>query len=78
MSAGLWLSTCCKSAGRVARARQAAARGGHLVSLVIGMAVLTALGMLVIWAPAYPKPERDPHMRAMDELERRRKEADRD
>lgn len=36
------------------------------MTLIIGMAVLGAIAMVVIWAPAYP--ERDPHMRAMDAL----------
>lgn len=38
------------------------------MTLIIGMAVLGAIAMVVIWAPAYPEPERDPHMRAMDAL----------
>jgi hypothetical protein len=44
------------------------------VSFLLGMAVLTAIGMVVIWAPAYPEPEdrRHPHMRAMDRLGERR------
>lgn len=42
------------------------------MSFVIGMAVIGAVGMVWIWAPAYPKPERHEHMRALDELARRR------
>ncbi len=39
------------------------------MSLIIGMAVLGAIGMCVIWAPAYPAVEpRHEHMRAMDAL----------
>lgn len=38
------------------------------MSLVIGMAILGAIGMFVIWAPAYPKPVRHEHLRAMDAL----------
>jgi hypothetical protein len=38
------------------------------VSLIIGMAILTAAGMVAIWAPGYPAPERHEHMRAMDRL----------
>ena len=44
------------------------------MTLLLGMGVLTALAMAIIWAPAYPPPEQDrhPHMRAMDELARGR------
>lgn len=39
------------------------------MSLILGMAVLLAIAVLVIWGPAYPDPpERHPHMRAMDRL----------
>lgn len=35
------------------------------MGLIAGMAVLTCLGMAVIWVPPY---RRHPHMRAMDRL----------
>jgi hypothetical protein len=47
------------------------------LSFVLGMAVIGAVGMVWIWAPAYPKPDRHEFMRAMDELERLYGEPDR-
>ncbi|HET7734344.1 MAG TPA: hypothetical protein VFK52_00095 [Nocardioidaceae bacterium] len=41
------------------------------MTLLLGMGVLTAVAMVLIWAPAYPERERHPHMRAMDALARR-------
>lgn len=40
------------------------------MTLILGMAVLTAVAMVVIWAPAYP-PARHEHMEALDRLARR-------
>lgn len=42
------------------------------MNVAVAMVVLAGIAMAVIWLPAYPPP-RDPHMRAMDELGRRRR-----